>query len=107
MHPVCPQSGKLEARINDKLRFGSVMEPAGRRGGSRRLAQRSSAGVYEKKRLIFVAEVKNGFVPRIRDALFPALKALQTAQCPFRNLPEKRASRCPTLEALDFCRHAR
>jgi hypothetical protein len=50
-------------------------------------------GVYENKRLIFVAKVKNGFVPRIRDELFPTLKALQTAQCPFKNLPEKRASR--------------
>jgi bifunctional non-homologous end joining protein LigD len=50
-------------------------------------------GVYEDKELIFVAKVKNGFVPRIRDELFPALKALQTVQCPFRNLPEKRASR--------------
>ncbi len=47
-------------------------------------------GVYEKKELIFVAKVKNGFVPRIRDELFPSLKALQTAQCPFKNLPEKR-----------------
>jgi bifunctional non-homologous end joining protein LigD len=36
-------------------------------------------GVYEKKELIFVAKVKSGFVPRIRDELFPALKALQTA----------------------------
>ena len=50
-------------------------------------------GVYEKKELIFVANVKNGFVPRIRDELFPALKALQITQCPFKNLPEKRASR--------------
>ena len=50
-------------------------------------------GVYENKELIFVAKVKNGFVPRIRDELFPALKALQTAQCHFKNLPEKRASR--------------
>ena len=36
-------------------------------------------GVYEKKELIFVAKVKDGFVPQIRDELFPALKALQTA----------------------------
>ena len=48
-------------------------------------------GVYEKKQqLIFVAKVKNGFVTRIRDEIFPALKALQTAQCPFKNLPEKK-----------------
>ena len=45
-------------------------------------------GVYEKKELIFVAKVKDGFVPRIRDKLFPALKALQITQCPFKNLSE-------------------
>ena len=64
-------------------------------------------GVYEKKDLIFVAKVKNGFVPRIRDELFPTLKALQTAKCPFKNLPEKRASRWGeslTAEEMDKCR---
>ncbi len=39
-------------------------------------------GVYENKQLIFVAKVKNGFVSRIRDELFPVLKALQTAPVP-------------------------
>ena len=41
-------------------------------------------GVYEGKRLIFTAKVKNGFVSRIRDDLFPTLKALQTASAPSR-----------------------
>ena len=64
-------------------------------------------GVYENKELIFVAKVKNGFVPRIRDEIFPALKTLQTAQCPFKNLPEKRASRWGeslTAEKMEQCR---
>ena len=64
-------------------------------------------GVYEKKDLIFVAKVKNGFVPRIEDELFPAFKALQTSQCPFKNLPEKRASRwgeSVTAEKMEQCR---
>ena len=64
-------------------------------------------GVYEKKELIFVAKVKNGFVPRIRDEFFPALKALQSAKCPFKNLPEKRSSRWGeslTAEKMDQCR---
>jgi bifunctional non-homologous end joining protein LigD len=52
-------------------------------------------GVCEKKWRIFAAKVKDGFVPRLRDELFLVLKALQTAQCPFKNLPEKRASRLP------------
>ena len=64
-------------------------------------------GLYENRQLNFVAKVKNGFVPCIRDELVPALKALQTAQCPFRNLPEKRASRWGeslTAEKMEQCR---
>ena len=29
-------------------------------------------GVYDNKRLLFVAKVKNGFVPLVRDEMFPA-----------------------------------
>ena len=50
-------------------------------------------GVYENKKLIFVAKVKDGFVPRIRDEIFPTLKTLRAARCPFTNLPEKKTSR--------------
>jgi ATP-dependent DNA ligase len=50
-------------------------------------------GVYKTKKLVFVAKVKNGFVPRVRDEIFPTLKALQTANCSFKNLPAKRSSR--------------
>ena len=50
-------------------------------------------GVYESKQLIFSAKVKNGFVPRVRNEIFPALKRLIAVACPFTNLPEKRASR--------------
>ena len=67
-------------------------------------------GVYEGKELVFVAKVKNGFVPRVRDEIFPALKALQTAKCPFKNLPEKGPSRWGesiTAEKMDECRWVR
>ncbi|MGB7792702.1 MAG: hypothetical protein WBL39_15955 [Terrimicrobiaceae bacterium] len=67
-------------------------------------------GVYEDKELTFVAKVKNGFVPRIRDELFPALEALQIAPCPFKNLPEKKASRWGeslTAEKMEQCRWMR
>jgi bifunctional non-homologous end joining protein LigD len=47
-------------------------------------------GVYENKELLFVAKVKNGFVPRLRDEIFPTLNGLIAAQCPFTNLPEKK-----------------
>jgi len=64
-------------------------------------------GVYENKEPIFVAKVKNGFVPRIRDEIFPTLKALRDAHCPFKNLPEKKASRWGeslTAEKMKQCR---
>ena len=64
-------------------------------------------GVYENKEFIFVAKLKDGFVPRIRDEIFPTLKRLQSAQCPFKNLPEKRASRWGeslTAEKMNQCR---
>jgi DNA ligase D-like protein (predicted ligase) len=64
-------------------------------------------GVYENKKLVFVAKVKNGFVPRVRDELFPALEPLRTANCPFKNLPEKRSSRWGetiTAEKMSECR---
>ena len=63
-------------------------------------------GVYENKQLIFVAKVKDGFVPRIRDEIFPALKKLRVVHCPFKNLPEKRASRWGeslTAEKMNEC----
>ena len=50
-------------------------------------------GVYENKQLIFVAKVKDGFVPRIRDEIFPTLQKLRVVYCPFKNLPEMKASR--------------
>ena len=51
--------------------------------------------------------MKNGFVPRLRDEIFPILKRLKAAQCPFTNLPEKRASRWGeslTAEKMAQCR---
>jgi DNA ligase D-like protein (predicted ligase) len=91
---------KLRANLEQEFVIGGYIP--GARGFDALLV-----GVYEKKDLIFVAKVKNGFVPRIRDELFPALKALQTAQCPFKNLPQKRASRWGeslTAEKMDQCR---
>lgn len=65
------------------------------------------AGVYEKKRLHFVAKVRNGFVPRTRDELFPDLKMLMIEDCPFVNLPEEKSSRWGeafTSEKMKACR---
>ena len=64
-------------------------------------------GVYESSQLIFVAKVKNGFVPRIRNEILPALKKLGVTHCSFTNLPEKKGSRwgeALTAEKMKECR---
>jgi bifunctional non-homologous end joining protein LigD len=64
-------------------------------------------GVYEKKRLHFVAKVKNGFVGRNRAEIFGLLQPLVSSVCPFENLPEKKAARWGeslTAEKMKECR---
>jgi bifunctional non-homologous end joining protein LigD len=64
-------------------------------------------GVYEKKRLNFVAKVRNGLVPRIRDEIAPQLKKRIIDECPFGNLPEEKRSRWGqplTVEKMKECR---
>jgi bifunctional non-homologous end joining protein LigD len=64
-------------------------------------------GLYENDKLIFVAIVKSGFVPLMRDETFPKLKKVATPKCPFNNLPEKKGSRWGdslTVEKMKECR---
>jgi ATP-dependent DNA ligase len=64
-------------------------------------------GIYEKKRLIYVLKVKDGFVQRTREGIFPALKKLRIAECPFTNLSETKASRwgeALTAAKMNECR---
>jgi hypothetical protein len=44
-------------------------------------------------RLIYAARTRNGFTPAFRVELFKKLKPLEITQCPFANLPEKKAGR--------------
>jgi bifunctional non-homologous end joining protein LigD len=45
-------------------------------------------GYYRGKELIYVARVRNGFVPASRRQVFEKLKLLGISKCPFVNLPE-------------------
>jgi bifunctional non-homologous end joining protein LigD len=64
-------------------------------------------GVYEKKQLNYVAKVRNGFVPKTRDDIYPLLKQREIKKCPFVNLPEQKGSRWGeplTAEKMKKCR---
>ena len=43
-------------------------------------------GYYKASELIYVARVRNGFVPEIRRQVFGKLRLLVVADCPFVNL---------------------
>jgi DNA ligase D-like protein (predicted ligase) len=50
-------------------------------------------GIYRDKQLHYAARVRAGFVPLTRREVFERIKPLDTAKCPFVNLPEKEAGR--------------
>jgi bifunctional non-homologous end joining protein LigD len=50
-------------------------------------------GYYEDRKLIFVAKIKNGFVPSLRAEIIRHFKGLETDKCPVANLPEPRSAR--------------
>jgi bifunctional non-homologous end joining protein LigD len=50
-------------------------------------------GYYDDLQLIYAARTRNGFTPASRVELFKKLKALEIKECPFANLPEKKAGR--------------
>jgi DNA ligase D-like protein (predicted ligase) len=50
-------------------------------------------GYYEGSKLLYAARTRNGFTPASRAELFKRLKPLESSECPFANLPEKKAGR--------------
>jgi DNA ligase D-like protein (predicted ligase) len=53
-------------------------------------------GFYRGSDLIYVARVRNGFVPATRRHVFAKLQSLEVATCPFANLPETEKGRWGT-----------
>ena len=50
-------------------------------------------GYYEQGKLLYAGRTRNGFTPAVRMELVKRLRPLQTKECPFDNLPEKRSGR--------------
>jgi ATP-dependent DNA ligase len=47
-------------------------------------------GYYEGRKLMFASKVRAGLTPHRRAELFPQLKAIEQAKCPFANLPSSK-----------------
>jgi len=50
-------------------------------------------GYYDANALIYAARTRNGFTPASREELFKKMTPLEIDECPFANLPEKKAGR--------------
>lgn len=64
-------------------------------------------GCYNEADLIYVARVRNGFTPALRDSVFKHLSSRQTGTCPFVNLPQRDKGRWGeglTAEKMAECR---
>src|SRR4030095_8239108 len=64
-------------------------------------------GYYEGSRLLFIAKIRNGFVPSTRLHLLERLRRLAADRCPFDNLPEPRNARrgiALTADVMKRCR---
>jgi DNA ligase D-like protein (predicted ligase) len=60
-------------------------------------------GYYKESELIYVARVRNGFVPATRRQVFAKLQPMVVSDCPFANLPETEKGRWGTgLTAEDM-----
>ena len=67
-------------------------------------------GYYEGDDLMYVARVRNGFVPALRAKVFQRLKGLEIKTCPFANLPQRSKGRWGqglTAEKMAECRWLR
>jgi bifunctional non-homologous end joining protein LigD len=61
-------------------------------------------GYYEGERLLYVAKVRNGFVPLVRREGASRFKGREIDTCPFANLPErKRTQWALTKEEMSNC----
>ena len=61
-------------------------------------------GYYESDKLLYVAKVRNGFVPQVRREVASRFKGLVIDTCPFANLPErKRTLWALTKEEMKNC----
>ena len=64
-------------------------------------------GYREGRKLKYVAKVRAGFTPALRDSVFKRFGGLEADRCPFENLPESQRGRWGeglTAEDIEKCR---
>ena len=83
---------RTESWVKYRLNSGQELVIGGYVTGTRRLDS-IIVGYYRGEELIYVARVRNGFVPASRRQVFEKLHPLPMRSCPFVNLPETHKGR--------------
>jgi bifunctional non-homologous end joining protein LigD len=79
--------------IKYKINRGQELVIGGYKPGSKNHFENLAIGYYDQDRLIFIAKLKNGFTPALKDQIFERFQGLETKTCPFANLPEPKNAR--------------
>ncbi|MGO9606869.1 MAG: ATP-dependent DNA ligase [Candidatus Binataceae bacterium] len=64
-------------------------------------------GQYEGRKLMYVAKVRAGLTPALRESVFRQIRGLEAKRCPFTNLPESGRGQWGeglTVEEMARCR---
>jgi len=64
-------------------------------------------GYYQGRDLMYVARIRAGFIPALRQSVFGQFRGLEIVKCPFVNLPERGKGRWGeglTAEDMEHCR---
>jgi DNA ligase D-like protein (predicted ligase) len=92
---------RLDSRYEPGLRSGAWLKMRVNRGqefviGGYTIGNPFDAlifGYYQDGRLWYAARTRNGFTPATRAQLFKRFKGLEIKDCPFANVPERKAGR--------------
>ncbi len=76
-----------------KVNQGQALVIGGYKPSGKNHFDNLAVGYYDGERLIFIAKLKNGFTPAVKDELFERVKQYETKTCPFANLPEPKSAR--------------
>jgi bifunctional non-homologous end joining protein LigD len=88
------------AWVKFKVNRGQELVIGGYKPSGKNHFDNLTVGYYDHGRLLFIAKLKNGFTPALKDEVFALFKGLEIKVCPFANLPElKNARRGEALTA--------
>jgi bifunctional non-homologous end joining protein LigD len=81
------------AWVKYKVNQGQELVIGGYKPGGKDHFENLAVGYYEGDRLLFIAKIKNGFAPGMKEKIFKRFEGLGTKTCPFANLPEPKNAR--------------